>query len=57
MPRNRLRAMRMKDGKRWTLIYRERAWQTALEEARTRSFLGAVYYACLGASRLLAHRV
>ena len=45
MPRNRLTRMRMRDGKRWTLIYRERAWDVAVEEARTRSFLSSLYVA------------
>ncbi len=57
MPRSRLSTMRMRDNKRFTLTYWEKAWEAALEEARTRSFLGALYYAVLGASRLLEHRV
>ncbi len=42
---NRLRVMRMKDGRRWVNIYRGEAWDRALEEARHRSFLGTMLYA------------
>lgn len=45
MPRNRLSRMRMRDGERWALVYRERAWEVAVEEARTRSFLHSLYFA------------
>ncbi len=44
-PRNRLLALRMRDGHRWTLTYRERAWDVAVEEARRRSFFSSLVYA------------
>jgi hypothetical protein len=37
--------MRLRDGKRWTLMYRERAWDVALDEARSRSWLGSLFFA------------
>lgn len=45
MPRNRMRDMRMRDGQRWVNVYREEAWDVAVEEARRRSVLGHLYYA------------
>jgi hypothetical protein len=44
-PRNRMRDLRMRDGARWTLVYREKAWEQAIAEARRRSFLSNLYYA------------
>ena len=42
---NRLRDARMRDGRRWVKVYRERAWNVALQEARTRSFFGSLMFA------------
>lgn len=42
---NRLRSMRMRDSKRWTLHYRDAAWNLAVREARQRSFLGSILFA------------
>ena len=45
MPRNRMTRMRLRDGRRWVNLYREQALEAAIEEARTRSFLGSLYFA------------
>jgi hypothetical protein len=41
---NRMLMMRMRDGQRWTLAYRERAWEVACEEARRRRFFASLFY-------------
>ena len=56
MPRNRLTRMRLRDGKRWTLAYRERAWSVALDEARSRSWLGSLFFAVTMMSRHMLSR-
>ena len=53
-PRNRMRALRMRDGHRWVKVYRQRAWDAAVEEARTRSFLSHLLFAVTHMSRILA---
>lgn len=52
-PQNRMLAMRMRDGRRWVRVYREKAWEAALEEARHRSFLSHLFYAVTNMTRLL----
>jgi hypothetical protein len=44
---NRLLAMRMRDSRRWTLSYRDRAWKVAVNEARRRSFLSTIIFAVM----------
>ncbi len=41
---NRMRDARMRDGRRWVKVYRERAWETALRESRQRSFFSSVLF-------------
>jgi hypothetical protein len=45
MPRNRMADIRFRDGRRWVKVYRDRAWNVAVEEARKRSTLGTIFYA------------
>lgn len=53
---NRLLASRMKDGRRWVKVYRERAWEVAVKEARRRSFLSAFLFMVTQSVTLLAER-
>jgi hypothetical protein len=46
-------AMRMRDGQRWVYAYREAAYERALDEARHRTFFGAMFYALTHSMRLL----
>lgn len=52
---NAMTKLRMRDGRRWTLIYREKAWEAALEDARRKSFFGAIFYGCMQMVELMAH--
>ena len=45
LPWNRLTASRMRDGRRWTEVYREKAWEVALTEARKRTLFESLLFA------------
>ena len=53
---NRMRRMRARDGRRWVNAYREKAWEAAVEESRSRWFLGSLYYACVATLRMFNTR-
>jgi hypothetical protein len=50
---NRLTTMRIRDSRRWVYLYRRQAEEDALHEARTRSFLGNLFFAVTQTTSLL----
>lgn len=51
---NKLLQAKMRDGERWVYTYREAAMERALQEARHRSFFGALFFAAMNMTRLLS---
>jgi len=48
--------MRMREGRHWTKVFRQKAWERMCDEARRRSFLDHFAFAIAGILSLMTER-